>query len=63
MKESCTNCLNYSLCFLRKNLDDYVIEKGCQCNLLNIDGDIREGRFTDLYYTLAKCCISYKLNK
>lgn len=54
--DSCFKCKNFKLCYMRISMEDTIRKSS---NHLNIDGDARPGKMTDLYNTLALCCLDF----
>jgi len=59
MERTCFECINFSLCFLKRKIEDATIGVA----ILNIDGDATPGRWEDIFKALANACIVFKEKK
>ena len=56
-EDTCFACTNFTLCYLRRGIDKQIHEG---INILNIDGDVRPGRYADIYKAIGSACKEFK---
>jgi hypothetical protein len=52
-EDSCFDCKNFHICFMRRGFENQIREG---INLLNIDDNVRPGRYIDIYKALGSAC-------
>lgn len=57
-KESCYECSNNDICWLKSNLEA-VLMQGTGRKMLNIDSDKRPLGFTDIYTAVGQSCLRF----